>query len=380
MNIPFLDLKAQYLSIKEEIQHELNDVLDHTAYICGKKVRKFEEEFAKAQGATFCLGLSSGTDALHVAYWALGIGISSQVHKGKLNETLDEVLVPANTYIATSETVTMIGARPVFVDHEEDSFNMDPTEIERKITPRTRAIVVVHLYGQPADLDPITAIAKKHRLAVIEDCSQAHLAEYKGKRVGTFGDVGTFSFYPGKNLGAYGEAGAVVTNRDDLYGAMLRYRQHGAVEKYRHELEGHNYRMEEIQGAVLGVKLKHLDEWTRKRRIVADTYRSLFRRVPQVKPPVEMQYAKHVDHLFEVRVPDREGLIAFLKSRGIETGLHYPQPLHLQEAYRYLGYKGGDFPVAEKSCKEILSLPLFAEMTSDQIHFVVDSIKEYYTR
>lgn len=373
-----MDLKTQYQSIKKEIQQELNEVLDNTAYICGKKVKLFEEKFAKAHGAKYCLGLSSGTDALHLAYWALGIGISSQVREGKLKQELDEVIVPVNTYIATSETVTMVGAKPVFVDHEEESFNMDPRQIEKNITPRTKAIVAVHLYGQPADLEPIAGIAKKYGIHLIEDCSQAHLAEYKGGKIGNTGVIGTFSFYPGKNLGACGEGGAVTTHDEGLYGKMLRYRQHGAVQKYKHDLEGHNYRMEEIQGAVLGVKLNYLEEWTKQRRRVAETYRTLLGQNKHVKLPKEMPYARHVYHLFVVRVSARDRLAEFLKTRGIETGLHYPQPLHTQDAYSYLGYKKGDFPVAEKSCGEILSLPMFPEMSEEQITYVVDSIGEFF--
>jgi len=262
MKVPFLDLKTQYESIKPDIQKEINDVLDNTAYICGKKVKAFEDELAKLHSSKYCLGTSSGTDSLHLAYWALGIGISSQIEHGRLKEEMDEVIVPVNTYIATTETISIIGAKPVFIDHEEDSFNIDPGKIEEKITSHTKAIVVVHLYGQPANMDPILKIAKENNLIVIEDCSQAHNAEYKGKKVGTFGSVGTFSFYPGKNLGAYGEAGAVITNNEELYEKMLRFRQHGAVVRYIHDNEGHNYRMEELQGAVLNVKIKHIDKWT----------------------------------------------------------------------------------------------------------------------
>jgi dTDP-4-amino-4,6-dideoxygalactose transaminase len=272
----------------------------------------------------------------------------------------------------------MVGAKPVFVDHEEASFNIDPNKIEEKITKNTKAIVVVHLYGQPANLDPIIEIARKHHLYLIEDCSQAHNAEYKGKKVGTFGDVGTFSFYPGKNLGAYGEAGAVITNNDSLYQKMLRYRQHGAIVKYTHDIEGHNYRMEEIQGAVLGVKLNYLDEWTNRRRKVASQYRKLLSAVQQLKIPSEMPYARHVYHLFVIRVPEREKLAEYLKENSIDTGLHYPLPLHVQQAYQYLGYKAGDFPVAEKCCEEILSLPLFPDMTDQQISYVAEMIKKYF--
>lgn len=379
MHVPFLDLKTQYLTIKNEIQQEINDVLENTAYICGKKVKAFEESFAEAHGARYCLGLSSGTDALHLAYWALGIGISADVERGQLREEMDEVIVPVNTYIATTETITMIGAKPVFVDHEENTFNIDPAKIEEKITSRTKAIVVVHLYGQPANLDPIIAIAKKYNLFLIEDCSQAHIAEYKGKAVGTFGNIGTFSFYPGKNLGAYGEAGAVITNDESLYQRMLRYRQHGAVVKYIHDIEGHNYRMEELQGAVLGVKVKKLNQWTDARRRVADRYCEFLQGISQVTPPQEAEYAKHVYHLFEVRVQRREALIGHLKNCGVDTGLHYPMPLHVQQAYKYLGYKVGDFPIAETCCNEILSLPIFPEMKDEQIRYVCDSIRKFYS-
>ena len=380
MKVPFLDLKTQYESIKPDIQKEINDVLDNTAYICGKKVKAFEDELAKLHSSKYCLGTSSGTDSLHLAYWALGIGISSQIEHGRLKEEMDEVIVPVNTYIATTETISIIGAKPVFIDHEEDSFNIDPGKIEEKITSHTKAIVVVHLYGQPANMDPILKIAKENNLIVIEDCSQAHNAEYKGKKVGTFGSVGTFSFYPGKNLGAYGEAGAVITNNEELYEKMLRFRQHGAVVRYIHDIEGHNYRMEELQGAVLNVKIKHIDKWTNGRRHVAQIYRELLRDVEEVKVPMEMPYAKHVYHLFEIRVPNREDLANYLKEKGIDTGLHYPMPLHLQKAYKYRGYKEGDFPVAEKCCKEILSIPVFPEMTDEQIEYVAGSIKSYYSK
>ena len=379
MHIPFLDLKTQYQNIKAEIQTEINEVLDNTAYICGKKVKSFEENFAKLHNAKYCLGTSSGTDSLHLAYWALGIGISSQYASGKLNAEMDEVLVPVNTYIATTETITMVGAKPVFVDHQEESFNIDPQKIEEKITPKTKAIVIVHLYGQPADIDPILSIAKKYNLIVIEDCSQAHNAEYKGKKVGTFGEIGTFSFYPGKNLGAYGEAGAVITNNEKLYEKMLRYRQHGAVVRYIHDIEGHNYRMEELQGAVLNVKIKYIDKWTNGRRHVAQRYRELLKDVKNITVPVEMPYAKHVYHLFEIRVPDREKLMKYLSEKGIDTGLHYPMPLHLQDAYKYRGYKQGDFPVAEKCCREILSIPVFPEMNDEQIEYVAKSIRDFYS-
>lgn len=378
MNVPFLDLKTQYLSIREEIKKEINEVLDNTAYICGKKVHAFEQAFAARHQARYFLGLSSGTDALHLAYWCLGIGIGSQMKNGKLRSELDEVIVPVNTYIATTETITIAGAKPVFVDHEEDSFNIDPQRIEEKITRNTKAIVVVHLYGQPADMDPIREIAARHNLILIEDCSQAHLAEYKGKKVGSFGIAGTFSFYPGKNLGAYGEAGGILTNNEALYERMLRFRQHGATVKYIHDMEGHNYRMEEIQGAVLKIKLKFLDAWTNGRREVARKYREQLSENPHVMTPEEMPYAKHVYHLFEIRMKDRDKLIQHLNANGIDTGLHYPLPLHLQQAYQYLGYGKGNFPVAEKCCEEIISLPIYPELKDDQISYICETIDKFY--
>ena len=380
MKVPFLDLKHQYASIKSEIQKEFDEVLDNTAYICGKKVKTFEEEFAAYHNAKYFLGLSSGTDALHQAYWCMNIGISSQIESGKLHQELDEVIVPVNTYIATSETITIAGAKAVFVDHDEESFNIDPTKIEEKITHRTKAIVVVHLYGQPANMDPIMDIAKRNKLLLIEDCSQSHGAEYNGKKVGSFGNVSTFSFYPGKNLGAYGEAGGVMTNDEKLFQKMLRFRQHGATVRYVHDIEGHNYRMEELQAAVLNVKLKYLDKWTQGRRRVASKYKEVLSDFDQVGLPKEMPYSKHVYHLYEIRVKNREKLMEFLKEKGIDTGLHYPLPLHLQKAYKYLGYKEGDFPIAEKCCKEILSLPMFPEMTDDQIYYVCDNLKSFFKK
>lgn len=419
MGIPFLDLKKQYESIKPEIQLELNDVLDRTAYICGEKVKRFEDAFAKAHELEYCLGVSSGTDALHVALWALGIGPG------------DEVIVPVNTYIATSETVSITGARPIFVDCEVDSFNIDASLIGSAITPRTKAMIPVHLYGQPANINAINSqllsldfesrsqgvfIHRKtgQKIYVIEDCAQAHLAEYlhrdpegkielpgtltggsnikagqgqsypslqgNWKKVGGFGTAACFSFYPGKNLGAYGEAGAVETSDSSLYQKMLRLRQHGAVEKYFHEVEGHNYRMEEIQGAVLWVKLKHLEEWTEKRRRNADLYHEALEGIHEVLAPTEKEFAKHVYHLYVIRAQKRDDLQGYLKRNGVETGLHYPIPLHLQKAYEYLGHKKGQFPVAEQHAGEILSLPMFPELTQDQIGQIALLVKAFYRR
>lgn len=368
MKVPFVDLKIQYLGIKDEIQREINEVLDNTAYICGKKTKKFEGEFSKIQNVKYCIGLSSGTDALHTALKALDI------------KSGDEVIVPVNTFIATSESVSLCGAKPVFVDHDEKTFNIDVNKIESAVTEKTRAIIPVHLYGQPAEMDKILEIAEKHGLSVIEDCSQAHLSEYKEKKTGSFGNIGTFSFYPGKNLGAYGEAGAVTTNSESLYNKMLKFRQHGSSEKYVHESEGHNYRMEELQAGVLNVKLKHLNEWTEKRRNIASLYHKNLQNLgPEVvAPPFVPDYIKHVYHLFVIRVKNRSELAKFLAGKEISTALHYPIPLHLQKAYDYLGYKKGDFPKAEKCCDEILSLPMYPEMTEEQVMYVCNAVKNFY--
>jgi dTDP-4-amino-4,6-dideoxygalactose transaminase len=364
--IPFVDLRRQYDTIREEILAEIHDVLDRTAFICGEKTARFERAFAEAHGAHHCLGLSSGTDALHLALWALKIGPG------------DEVIVPVNTFIATSETVSLLHATPVFVDHDPDTYNIDVNQAARAVTRRTRAIIPVHLYGQPAELDAVCRLAGEHNFSVVEDCSQAHLATYRQRPIGTFGRVGTFSFYPGKNLGAYGEAGGVLTNDDALYRDMLRLRQHGSVERYVHELEGHNYRMEEIQAAVLWVKLARLREWTRARQQAASLYDELLSDIDAVRCPVVAPDRTHVYHLYVIQAERRDELRSFLEQHGVRTGLHYPIPLHLQQAYQRLGYRAGDFPVAEAACKRILSLPMFPEITRGQILRVAETIRRFY--
>ncbi len=368
MNVPFVDLKTQYHQIKDEILKEINEVLDNTAYVCGKKAKKFEEDFAKLHDIKFCIALSSGTDALHTALIAIGI------------KPGDEVIVPVNTFIATSETISLCFARPVFVDHDEKTYNIDVNKIEKAITSKTKAVIPVHLYGQPAEMDKILEIAKKHNLYVIEDCSQAHLSTYKEKKIGGLGHIGTFSFYPGKNLGAYGEAGAVVTNDEELYQKMLRFRQHGSIKKYYHDIEGHNYRIEEIQAAVLNVKLKYIDKWTNSRRVIAQKYSEKLSTIsPELITPFCPNYIKAVYHLYVVRAKNREKLMDYLEKQGVQTALHYPLPLHLQKAYNYLNYKEGDFPVAEKCCREILSLPMFPEITDAQVDYVTEKIKSFYS-
>lgn len=371
MQVPFLDLKAQYKSIKNEIDPAIQNILDNASYILGKAVSDFEIAFAKEHNVKHCFGVSSGTDGNHLALWALGVG------------TNDEVIIPANTFIATAWGATLCGAKPVLVDCEKDSYNIDPNKVEAAITKKTKAIVAVHLYGQPADLDPLREIAKKYNLFLVEDCAQSHFAEYKGKRIGGLSDTASFSFYPGKNLGAYGEGGAVTTNNDEAAMKVKMMRDHGAVQKYNHEILGHNYRMEGIQGAVLGVKLKHLNTWTEGRRNVAKKYAQQLKNFSFITLPKEMPYAKHVYHLYVIQVNNggsrkRDELAKYLNENGISTGLHYPIPLHIQPCFKELGYKKGDFPITEKLAETGLSLPMFPELTDEQIDYVCSKIKAFF--
>ena len=366
MRINFVDLKAQYKTIKVEIDAAIQDVIDNTAFIMGERLEKFEQNFATSHNAKYCLGTSSGTDSLHLALMAFDIG------KG------NEVIVPVNTFFATAEAVSLTGAIPVFVDNDPVSYNIDINKIEEKITSRTKAIIPVHLYGQACNMDPIVTLAKEKGLIVIEDCAQAHLGTYKRKPVGTFGKIGCFSFYAGKNLGAYGEGGAVITNDKHLYEKMKLLRAHGSVMKYKHEVIGHNYRLETLQAVILNVKLKYLEKWNDQRRNNAKLYAKFLAGTPNLVLPQTMDYAKHVYHLFVVRVKNREKLQNYLQKNQIYTGLHYPIPNHLQNAYKFLGYKRGDFPVAEEYADEILSLPMFPELTESEIMYVCDCIKRFY--
>ena len=375
MNIPFLDLKANYNSIKPEVDAAIQNVLDNTAYILGASVQNFEKDFAAAQQVKYCLGTSSGTDANHLVLWGLGVGAG------------DEVIIPANTFIATAWGATLCGATPVFVDCHPESYNIDPAKVEAAITSKTKAIVAVHLYGQSADLDPLKEIAKKHNLILVEDAAQAHLAEYKGKPIGGLTAAASFSYYPGKNLGAYGEGGAVTTNDEELFNRVKKLREHGQSQKYYHDSFGHNYRMEGIQGAVLGVKLKHLNKWTDARRAVAAKYNAGLKDVAKVITPKEMSYAKHVYHLYVIQLNDgsleasnqlRDKLKDYLTQQGVNVGLHYPIPLHMQECFKGLGYKKGDFPNSERIAEAGLSLPMFPEMTDEQINYVVEKIKDFF--
>lgn len=361
-SVPFVDLKAQQQTIKPEIDAAIARVIDNTNFILGPQVTAFENAFAEYVGSAFCVGVNSGTAALHLALMACGIG------KG------DEVIVPSFTFFATAEAVSVLGAAPVFVDVDPVSYTITAAEIEKAITPRTRAIIPVHLYGQAADLDPIRALAEKHNLHVIEDAAQAHGAEYKGRRVGGLGTAGCFSFYPSKNLGAYGEAGAIVTNDEDLATRLRLLRQHGQTSKYEHAIIGYNFRLEEMQAAVLNVKLPHLDKWNNGRRERAARYNELLSDTGLVLPR-EMDYARHVYHVYAVQCDNRDELQNRLAASGIQTGVHYPIPIHLQPAYASLGYKVGDLPVTEQLSERVLSLPLFAELTDDQQRAVADAIR-----
>jgi dTDP-4-amino-4,6-dideoxygalactose transaminase len=360
--IPFVDLKAQYRAIKPEIDAAVERVLTNSQFILGPEVAAFEKEFAEYTGAGVAIGLNSGTSALHLALLAAGIGPG------------DEVITVPFTFVATVAAIGYTGAKPVFVDIEPASFTMDVTQVEAAITPRTKAIMPVHLYGQPADMDPIMEIARRHRLVVIEDAAQAHGAEYKGRRVGSIGDMGCFSFYPGKNLGAYGEGGAVVTGNPAYERTIRMLRDWGAEQKYVHQLKGYNYRLEGIQGAILRVKLRHLEAWTEARRAHAVEYSQALQG-SGVGVPQAMPYARHVWHVYAVRTQDRAGLQAALQSQEIQSGIHYPIPVHLQPAWAELNHAIGDFPHAEKAAAEVLSLPMYPELTVDQIHVVAAAVQ-----
>ena len=363
MNVPYLDLKSQYIAIKDEIHAAIDEVMEKTAFAGGPFVAQFEQDFAKFCDRKHALGVGNGTDALWLSLLALGIGAG------------DEVITAPNSFIATAAAISLCGAKPVFVDVEEKTYNMNPALLESAITPRTKAIIPVHLFGQPADMDPILDIAKKHGLLVVEDACQAHGAEYKGRRAGTMGVTGCFSFYPGKNLGAYGEGGAVVTNDDAAAEKIRMYRDQGQSKKYYHNVIGWNARLDGIQGAILRVKLKYLPAWNDARRQHGAEYTRLLAPVEGVIEPVEMDYARHVYHIYAVRVKQRDRLMDALGAKGVSCGIHYPVPIHLQDAYRFLGLGRGSFPVAEQCAEEFLSLPMFPELTSEQIAYTVEMLK-----
>jgi dTDP-4-amino-4,6-dideoxygalactose transaminase len=368
MPVPFVDLQAQYRSIKAEIDAAVQRVLDTSAFILGREVESFERDFAGYVGARECVGVSNGTAALHLALMACGVGAG------------DEVIVPANTFFATPEAVSAAGATPVFADVDPVTYNLDPAKTEAAVTERTRAVIPVHLYGQPADLDAVDEVAKRHNLTVIEDAAQAHGARYKGRRVGALARAGCFSFYPGKNLGAYGEGGAVTTDDPEVARRVRLLRDHGSTVKYRHEVVGYNLRLEGIQGAVLSVKLKHLDGWNALRRRHAARYRELLGPLEEagaLSLPREAAYAEHVYHLFVVQTSARDSMQRFLSAANVHTGVHYPVPAHLQPAYAALGRREGDFPESERQSRRVLSLPMFAELTERQLAYVAHAVEDF---
>jgi dTDP-4-amino-4,6-dideoxygalactose transaminase len=359
MNVPFVDLKAQYASIKGEIDQAIAAVIAQSAFVGGTFVKEFNAAFARYCGVAHCIGVANGTDAITIALRALGVGPG------------DEVITAANSFIATSEAVTMAGARVVFVDIDPRTFNIDVAQIERKITAKTKAIIPVHLYGQPADMDPIRAIANRHGLRVVGDAAQAHGSSYKGRPIATLADITCFSFYPGKNLGAYGDGGAIVTDNAEWAAKARVLANHGRSAKYDHEIEGVNSRLDGIQAAVLTVKLGHLEAWTEARRANAYRYNATFQGSGVVTPS-ELDDVRAVYHLYVVRIPSdrREALQAALKQADVDTGIHYPIALPYLKAYRHLGHTERDFPVALKASQEILSLPMFAELTEEQVRHV----------
>lgn len=366
MPIPLVDLKAQYQTIKPEIDAAIQRVVSNTSFILGKEVADFERNFAAFCQVQHCVGVDSGTAALHVALLVLGI------------KPGDEVITTTHTFIATSEVISLVGAKPVFVDIDPRTYNLNPDLVERAITPRTRAIIPVHLYGQPAEMDPILEIARRHNLRVVEDAAQAHGAEYRGRRAGTMGDIACFSFYPGKNLGAYGDAGALVTNDAALAEHARMLRDHGRCDKYAHQIVGFGYRIDALQAAVLNVKLPHLDAWNARRREIADQYTEWLTNADVVTPYVP-PHVKPVYHIYCIRVGagKRDALLKHLHGCGIDAGIHYPIPLHMQPVYADLGYMAGDFPQAAKAASEILSLPIYAELTDAQVQQIAETVKEF---
>jgi dTDP-4-amino-4,6-dideoxygalactose transaminase len=363
--VPYLDLPAQIRGVRKEIDAAIARTIDNCSFCLGPDVAQFEKDFAKFCGAEHCVAMNSGTSALHVALLLLDI------------KPGDEVITTPFTFVATSWAISYVGAKPVYVDVDDATMTLDPKLIERAITPRTKAILPVHLYGHPFDADAILEICRKHKLPLIEDACQAHGAKYKGKTVGTFGEISGFSFYPGKNLGACGEGGALVTNNPAFAARARSLREHGSTVRYYHDEIGFNYRMEGIQGAVLGVKLKHLEKWTDERRRVAHRYHELLQDTP-LQLPREASYAASAWHLYVVRHPRRDDLKKFLDENGVGCALHYPLPLHLQKCYAQLGHKPGDFPVAEKSARECLSLPVYPELSGAQIQRVATVIKSFF--
>jgi dTDP-4-amino-4,6-dideoxygalactose transaminase len=363
MRVPYFDLKQQYAELRDELLVALDRVCRNAAFILGEEVAAFEKEFAEYCGVRHCIALNSGTSALHLALLAVGVGPGH------------EVITTANTFIATAEAISYTGATPVFVDIDPRTGNLDPAGIEAAITPRTRAILPVHLYGRPAELQPILELASRHNLAVIEDACQAHGARYDGRRVGGFGTAAAFSFYPGKNLGAYGEAGALTTNDDAVARFVRAMRDHGQLSRYHHDYIGFNYRMDGFQGAVLRIKLKHLERWNARRKELAAIYRQSLEQA-RVKLPEDGARSECVYHLFVCWVSDRDAVRKRLAERGVDTAVHYPLPIHLQKAYAPLGLGPGSLPHTERACQQAVSMPIFPEMTNEQARYAAECLAE----
>lgn len=366
MKVPLVDLKLQYLSIKPEVDREIKRILDQSAFILGSDIEKFEKKFAKFCGAKYAIGVSSGTRALELALRALDIG------KG------DEVITTAHTFLATAAAIAHAGAKPVFVDIDSETLNIDERKIEKAVTKKAKAIIPVHLYGNPAKMDEITKIARKHGLNVIEDASQAHGAIYKGKKVGIFGQIGCFSLFPAKNLGAYGDAGILVTSSKGLYQRLNLLRNHGRSGKNKHTLIGYTARLDNLQAAILNIKLSKLNAWNRKRREHAKMYKEFLSDAKEVSFPKETEKSRPVYCYFVIKCSERNKLMKFLKKKGIGASIHYPQPVHLQPAFNFLGYEKGSFPEAERAVKEVLSLPMYPELKKGQIKYVTDQIKKFF--
>ncbi len=364
MSIQFVDLKAQYFSIKNEIDRAINNVLDKSAFIGGDYVKEFEEKYSNAYGVKHVIGCGNGTDAIYISLKALGIGPG------------DEVITVSNTWISTSETISQTGARPIFIDIDPETYTIDVTKIEKKITKKTKAIIPVHLYGHPAKMDSIVQICNNYNIFLIEDCAQAHFAKFNNSFVGTFGIAGTFSFYPGKNLGAYGDAGAIVTNDDDFAIKARMYANHGALIKHKHEIEGINSRLDGLQAAILSVKLNYIHDWTEKRIQNAKFYNNLISGSNGIIGPITKKNSKHVFHLYVIRVKNRKKVQEFLTKNGINTGIHYPTALPFLKAYAYLKHNNSDFPVSYNYMDEILSLPMYPELDEKKMEKVVEYLKK----
>jgi len=364
MKVPFLDLQSHHAPMLEEINGAIREVIDSAVFAGGPFVAEFEEDFAQYCDSRHAIGVGSGTEALWLVLLALGVGPG------------DEVITVPNSFMATAEAITYCGAKPVFVDVDERTYNMDPAGLEQAVTAKTKAIIPVHLFGQPADMDPILEFARKRGLFVVEDAAQAHGAVYKGQKVGNLGDAACFSFYPGKNLGAFGEAGAVVTNSDELQEKVRILRDHGQIRKYHHTMVGWNGRMDGIQGAVLQIKLQYLDKGNKLRRSHAAHYDAALQEVEEIVIPFCPSNLMPVYHIYAIRVQNRDEVMHSLADKGIGSGVHYPVPIHLQEAYKSLGHGPGSFPIVEKCAAEFVSLPMFPELTSEQLDYVVQGVKE----